>query len=340
MRTTSYLVSDALTARQNRNGAYDSAFEYLDRNHIPGEIWGQPWRFYWNVNLYVDLTAECNQTCPFCINRVNFTRHEISDREFLTRFEEALKGLRHLGPSIQIVGGEPLLEKYRSRLFSILALVKKYNIRKPIIGSNGSAFFDELLPLRLDPYLAHLNISRHHYLEERLRELFRHPQTLPNDRLAVLLDSGLAGRIRLNCALLQGYIDCHSEVVRYLDWALAQNCRNICFSTLSKLPSDYIYEEAQIARVKSLHCDFDRLMAGVSADPRFEFRKFHSGTHCMYEVWEYNTDGHSCTVVFATSDNHFTMKLDEIPDLIELLVFHTNGELTASWNRNVKKVLA
>jgi hypothetical protein len=56
----------------------------------------------------------------------------------------------------------------------------------------------------------------------------------------------------------------------------------------------------------------------------------------MYEVWNYSRENRSCGVVFATSNNYFARELDGIDDLVELLVFHADGVLAASWNRNCK----
>ena len=77
-------------------------------------------------------------------------------------------------------------------------------------------------------------------------------------------------------------------------------------------------------------------MARVNEDPRFEFVKFHTGSHCMYEVWEYRQALGTCLIVFATSNNNFARALDGFDDLIELLVFHSDGVLAGSWNRNCK----
>ena len=104
------------------------------------------------------------------------------------------------------------------------------------------------------------------------------------------------------------------------------------------MPDDYFYDDELVRQTRENTVDFAAIMGAITDDPRFTFVKFHSGSHCMYEVWQYSRDGRSCVVVFATSNNFFARELDRIDDLVELLVFHTDGVLAGSWNRNCKVI--
>jgi hypothetical protein len=166
---------------------------------------------------------------------------------------------------------------------------------------------------------------------------FKNP--LDNDKLSFLVKNKDFGhKIRLNCCLLSGYIDNFEEVVNYLNWAVEMGFRNVCLSTLSVLPEDYIYDPGLVNCVKLLSVDFNSIMNEVTADSRFSFVKFHSGSHCMYEVWNYTNGQGSCVVVFSTSNNHYAQLLDRTEGLIEQMVFHTDGVLTGSWDRSCKEI--
>jgi hypothetical protein len=267
---------------------------------------------------------------------VSYDHKDIPDSRFIANLEQAIKLVRFLDPSIQLVGGEPTLVPGRMR--GVFDLIRKYRMRKPVITSNGSGFVKH--PDLLDdvtPLLAHLNISRHHDDDGVLNSLmgFENPMTR-----AVLVDlmqsHPIAPKIRLNCCLLANGIHSYADIERYLAWAMNLGVRNVCFSTLSLLPDNYYYEDGLIEQSRKNTVDFAAIMDAVTDDPHFTFEKFHTGSHCMYEIWNYTRDSQSCVVVFATSNNFFARELDRIDDLIELLVFHADGVLAASWNRNCK----
>lgn len=334
-KTTSFLLKDAMSARESRDEYFHNGLEYLKENSIAGQLNGRRLKFHWNVNLYIDMIAKCNGKCGFCINNVNFTREDIPDDQFIRNLGKTLETIRFVDPSIQIVGGEPTV--HPKRLVAIIDLIRKYRIRKPVLGTNGSGIMKANLLDNIEPVIDHMNISRHHFDDEQLNRLMGFTNPLNNSELyRVMHEHPVAKKIRFNCCLLKGNIDSFEKICTYIEWALAMNVRNICFSTLSRLPNDYMYPADFIELSRYYHIDFNAIMAKVSEDPKFEFIKFHTGSHCMYEVWRYGHGVRSCIIVFATSNNSFARDLDAFEDLIELLVFHSNGILAGSWNRNCK----
>lgn len=333
--TTSYLLEDALAARSDRDAFYQKALDYLDRNSIRGLLSNRMYRFHWNINFYVEMLGHCNGRCSFCINRVSYDHRDIPDSQFIENLEESIKLVRFLDPSIQLVGGEPSIVPKRLR--ATFELIQKHGLRKPVITSNGSgllenrALFDDIEPL-----VAHLNISRHHDDDGTLNRMMGFKNPLDNTALTDFLQTYPASKIRLNCCLLNSGIRSHADIERYLAWALKMGIKNVCFATLSQLPDDYYYETELVQQTQENTVDFEAIMSAVTEDPRFTFTKFHTGSHCMYEVWHYSREGQSCVVVFATSNNYFARELDCIDDLIELLVFHADGVLAGSWNRHCK----
>jgi pyruvate-formate lyase-activating enzyme len=338
MHITSYILEDAIDARENRTRYYQAGLDYRIKNSIPGKINGKKWNFYWNINIYVDLSSKCNCNCAFCINRVNFKRKDVTDDFYVNNFHKSVKEVRFLDPSIQIAGGEPAL--HPDRLCALTEQISNLNLRKPVLGTNGSVLCNDNLIRRIAPAFQHINISRHHYDDEMLHQAMGFKNPLDNDKLSFLVkNTNLGHKIRLNCCLLSGYIDNFGEVVNYLNWAVEMGIRNVCFSTLSVLPDDYIYDPGLVDCTNLLSMDLNRLMNEVTADSRFSFVKFHSGSHCMYEVWRYTSGQGGCAVVFSTSNNHYAQLLDQTEGLIEQIIFHTDGVLTGSWNRNCKEIL-
>ncbi len=336
--TASFLLEDALACRENRDAYFQKGLDYLSSNSIGGMIRDKRYRFHWNINLYIETLKHCNAHCAFCINEVNFEHQDIADEKFLHNLEKAIATVRFLDPSIQLVGGEPSIAPKRVR--AIFELIQKYELRKPIITSNGSGFVlhDGLLE-DIAPQLAHLNISRHHDDEEMGNKIMGFENPLTNALLAEMMrDKTIAPKIRLNCCLLECGIRTYEDMERYLAWAMQMGVNNICFSTLSALPDDYFYDPKIIEQTSKNAVHINPLMTKVTEDARFSFLKFHTGSHCMYEVWQYTRNGKKCVVVFTVSNNHFARKLDQMDDLIELLVFHADGVLAGSWNRDCKVI--
>jgi MoaA/NifB/PqqE/SkfB family radical SAM enzyme len=334
-KTTSFLLQDAIHARYDRDDFFRNGLDYLQNNAIAGQLNGRPFRFHWNINLYIDMTARCNGKCRFCINSVNFSRTDIPDEKFIMNLEKTLKMIRFIDPSIQIVGGEPTINP--ERLKKIIDLIKMYNMRKPVLGTNGSGILNSNLLDYIEPVIDHMNISRHHFDDEKLNRLMGFSNPLNNSALhGIMKKHPIAKKTRFNCCLLKDNIDSFEKMKQYIEWALEMGVGNLCFSTLSKLPKDYVYTADFIEQSKIYSIDFNAIMAKINEDPGFSFIKFHTGSHCMYEVWEYRNGSRSCMVVYATSNNNFARDLDSYYDLIELLVFHCDGVLAGSWNRNCK----
>ena len=337
MYLISYILDDAIVARWNRDRYYQAGLDYRIKNSIPCKINGKQWSLYWNINIYVDLSSKCNANCAFCINRVNFTRKDVTDDFYINNFYQSVKAVRFLDPSIQIVGGEPTL--LPDRLYALTDTISKFNLRKPVLGTNGFGLCNENLIKRITPAFQHINISRHHYDDEMRNQVMEFKNPLDNEKLSLLVRNKEFGhKIRLNCCLLSGYIDDFGKVVNYLNWAIEMGIRNVCFSTLSVLPENYIYNLCLVNYSKLQTVDFNSLMNDVTSNSHFSFVKFHSGSHCMYEVWNYTNEQGSCVVVFSTSNNHYSQLLDQTEEMIEQMVFHTDGVLTGSWNRNCKKI--
>ena len=337
-KTTSFLLQDAMNARDNRNGYFQNGLDYLQNNSIAGQLNGRQLRFHWNVNLYIDMTAKCNGKCNFCINSVIFSRKDIPDDRFIKNLEDTFKMIKFIDPSIQIVGGEPTVNP--KRLMAVIDLIKKYNMRKPVLGTNGSGILNRNLLDYVEPVIEHMNISRHHFDDEKLNRLMGFDNPLNNRELdKIMKDHPVSKKIRFNCCLLKDNIDSFEKLKQYINWAMKMGVGNLCFSTLSTLPNDYVYTTEFIAQSKYYRIDLSSIMAKVNEDPDFSFIKFHTGSHCMYEVWEYRAASGYCVIVFATSNNNFAQELDGFDDLIELLVFHCDGVLAGSWNRNCKVLL-
>ena len=162
------------------------------------------------LNLYIDISAACNASCPFCIAP---TVERRDGAGFWEGLSFGLDFTQKHGGSIQITGGEPSLSR---RLSRVLVEVGVRTFHRKVLNSNGCGLSKEMMVQAVGAGITHVNLSRHHYNETKNDEVM---QIKPN-RLAtnvrfeesVNLVQSCGIPVRLNCNLLSGYIDSISEV--------------------------------------------------------------------------------------------------------------------------------
>ena len=133
-------LKPAMTKRQRRE------------NHIPREL----------KHLSIELTSECNLNCIFCDKESDEARKMIGCDRWPTRGKHKLKLEQWLEvlndaakvkcKTLQIIGGEPLLDK--SLLFEIIDLAVDMGYRNIQLNTNGLLLDDTDIQ-----FLAHHNVS-------------------------------------------------------------------------------------------------------------------------------------------------------------------------------------
>jgi MoaA/NifB/PqqE/SkfB family radical SAM enzyme len=179
-------------------------------------------------NLYVDITAACNASCPFCIAP---TIGRIDGPKFMDGLVYGLDFTQKHSGSVQITGGEPSLSR---RLPAVLAEVGKRPFHRKVLNSNGCGFSIGGVDEMAKAGITHVNLSRHHYVEHKNQEIMRfsHAEWGNNERFikAVKMIHAAGILVRVNCNILAGYIDSVVEMLRFIDWCESFGVYSVSFS--------------------------------------------------------------------------------------------------------------
>jgi len=141
-----------------------------------------------NPNLSVILPVGCNAKCEFCYWKKDCGLT-------VEKFENIAVTLPSIFTQCSITGGEPTL---LSNLTEYLKTAKN-RFDKVVLNTNGC-----LLTLEHIKVVDYVNISRHHYLDDKNRKVFG-TETVPSvGKLKILCSYG---NITLNCFLPEGFSD-------------------------------------------------------------------------------------------------------------------------------------
>lgn len=191
--------------------------------------------------LDVKITNICNSSCAFCIERGGY-----SPENQKGPVELALNTVSQADfPTVLILGGEPLMYP---RLLQYLELIRPYK-QKIYLTTNGTLLDNKYVNLeKLGKYLDGINISIHHYLEEKNDMVLRGgtmnaPAGKPNIHLdftalkqAIKVLKAQNCTVRINCNLVKGFIDSYrsaGKMMALADWLHADELR---FSELQNSP--------------------------------------------------------------------------------------------------------
>lgn len=191
--------------------------------------------------LDVKITNICNSSCAFCIERGGY-----SPENQKGPVELALDTVSQADfPTVLILGGEPLMYP---RLLQYLELIRPYK-QKIYLTTNGTLLDNKYVNLeKLGKYLDGINISIHHYLEEK-NDMVLRGGTMnasagkPNIHLdftalkqAIKVLKAQNCTVRINCNLVKGFIDSYrsaGKMMALADWLHADELR---FSELQNSP--------------------------------------------------------------------------------------------------------
>lgn len=211
--------------------------------------------------LDVKITNRCNSNCAFCIERGGY-----SPENQKGPVELALATVNQAEcQNVLILGGEPLMYP---RLIEYLKLIRPYK-GHIYLTTNGTLLDSQHIDLeKLGKYLDGINISIHHYLEEKNDMVLRGgamdaPAGRPNIHLdfstlkksiKVLKAQGCS--VRINCNLVKGYIDSYRAVGKMIAQAEMLHVDELRFSELQNSPNEFV--------------DAYTIFSGLPADPYTE----------------------------------------------------------------------
>ncbi len=176
--------------------------QYCGLNGAEGDYVEKPY-----TSLYVRLTNNCNAHCKFCIYRSKDTnRFNVSKFKYiLTELTKTIE-LR----KVSFTGGEPSTQI--NLLRDCLRIVKGIVPHTfTVMNSNGFKLSECVDIKELD----NISLSRHHYVDSQHIKIMGTTDVALNAKLKSLK----VGKIHLTCNLIRGYIDCGTEIQRYLEHA-------------------------------------------------------------------------------------------------------------------------
>lgn len=195
--------------------------------------------------LDVKITNICNSSCAFCIERGGY-----SPENQKGPVELALDTVSQADfPTVLILGGEPLMYP---RLLQYLELIRPYK-QKIYLTTNGTLLDNKYVNLeKLGKYLDGINISIHHYLEEKNDMVLRGgtlnaPAGKPNIHLdftalkqAIKVLKAQNCTVRINCNLVKGYIDSRRAVGKMVAQAEFLHADELRFAELQNSPDEFV----------------------------------------------------------------------------------------------------
>ncbi len=332
LRNTGARLCDAKKYRRDKDLAYKEGFDEFVSIAQDVEICGKRYLAHPNINLYYDMCSGCNCSCDFCIAKVGFNRGFAPRPDSARLLECAIDSVKHLNPSVQVVGGEPTA--FGKELTDVICAINTINPSKPVLGTNGYGLKENLLNKVVKSRFEHINISRHHYNDSANAKIMHGGV---DSNVIANACSELFGRVRVQCNFIGGGIDTYEEVSQFIAYAYHRlNVRTVAFAQLTPLPRDSFYNQDIIDYIESQQVDIDSILDVVEVDDRFEFEKYRGGLACYYEVWRFTGYDEPMTILFKYSDNKWLEKADDDPVLLPDLVLHVDGTLSGSWCKDRK----
>lgn len=131
-----------------------------------------------NPNFTIVVPGGCDAKCKFC-----FWEYTEPCTDYLEKLRVVLETLPDDFQQLSISGGEPTLSTY---LEDILELLTRDRWPKVVLTTNGSRLEDYI---ELLSPVKHVNISRHHYLENVNRSIFNSSTVPSNSEIKELCDA-------------------------------------------------------------------------------------------------------------------------------------------------------
>lgn len=296
---------------------------------------------YKNFNFSIFIDDYCNADCKFCVAQLRYTnkglmykKDKIPETEWLKRCEEILNFIRPLNPSISITGGEPTMSK---KLIPVLEMVNALGFRKRTITSNGSHLFDKVNGIPIIDHLIkngwnHLNISRPAITNEQTKNIMRFnneegfcSNEMMKDIIKITNECDM--KHRLSCLLLKEEVNSVEKMKEYLNTYIDLGANNFIFRELMD------YDKTAINAEKTQYCVDNKvrlndIWAEIDNYPEFEKYLNILGYYYYVEIYKYMG-----ATVASESANMIQQGIEVAnnPDRVYEMVFHTNGNLCASW---------
>ncbi|EKC46886.1 protein containing Radical SAM domain protein [human gut metagenome] len=196
--------------------------------------------------FYINVTNICNAKCDFCSNACNKDYGKL-DLEYL---KEILDKVSDKVSRFSISGGETLINP--KNLEELLKLLHNYD-RRITMNTNGSFLLDNIDMLNKYPNIESIQLSRHHYEDDKNNEVFKINTLSFEDLKKIKANADL----RINCLLIKNYIDSKEEIVKFLEKISETDISQVGFISMMQV-NDFTKENFVDYRaiISSLNDDF------------------------------------------------------------------------------------
>ena len=196
--------------------------------------------------FYINVTNICNAKCDFCSNACNKDYGKL-DLEYL---KEILDKVSDKVSRFSISGGETLINP--KNLEELLKLLHNYD-RRITMNTNGSFLLDNIDMLNKYPNIESIQLSRHHYEDDKNNEVFKINTLSFEDLKKIKANADL----RINCLLITNYIDSKEEIVKFLEKISETDISQVGFISMMQV-NDFTKENFVDYRaiISSLNDDF------------------------------------------------------------------------------------
>lgn len=232
--------------------------------------------------FYINITNICNAKCKFCSNELNNNNGKLN----LLELKSVLDEIHTKVSRFSISGGETLL--FKDDLKSLLELLAKYN-RRITLNTNGSLLKETLDLLNCYP-IESIQLSRHHYIDEKNNEVFG-IKTISYEEIKALEPKA---DLRINCLLIENYIDSPEEIVKFLEHISETNISQVGFISMMQVNPF----------AKENFIDYKKIVRDLEDDLQIT-DKLSDGDRCMCNNAIYVAkNGKSIFVYFRNTKNY------------------------------------
>jgi sulfatase maturation enzyme AslB (radical SAM superfamily) len=173
-----------------------------------------------NNGVNIKLTNKCNCNCAFCIEKGGLVTEEKSVQTLI----DATNLLDY--NNVLVLGGEPLIYPHLEEYLSGIKNKKIY------LTTNGTLLTDDMAEM-LSKYLAAINISIHHFTEQKNAEIYQYEKySFDNIRSAIKIFNKNGIPVRINANLVKGVLDSSNDVTKMIYFAQFMGANSIRFSEI------------------------------------------------------------------------------------------------------------
>ncbi|QHT67659.1 radical SAM protein [Rhodocytophaga rosea] len=298
----------------------------------------------------------CNAHCAFCSEELlRDQHHQLTAKQlirdypsYFSRLQEVLAAFKGFPLGLSVSGLEPTADrKWLLHLLETIQQAEKTGVifDEKVIYTNGSGLstHPDLIQALLQNRFDRIELSRCHFDETVNQQIMRFNRNQPVWRNAafekLVSDLPQAVHLKLSCILTKTGIRDIISLEKYLQWVARLGVKEVVFREMSRLNGTYQLNTFS-AWVEKNRVPIEPLLSEVVpilSRPRTGWQYAYS-TFGYYYYNEHFRWNDQIEVIFETS-SYEALQAANTSQVIQKLVFHSNGNLTGDWDPNAKLVM-